>query len=95
MTPTDLLAVAATAWGLVMALSPILQIRRMRETGSSRDVSIPYLSVLCVGFVLWLAYGTSIGSTALLIANSASLAVMLATIAYALRLRRTSATAAD
>jgi MtN3 and saliva related transmembrane protein len=84
----DTLALAATFWGIVMALSPTLQIRRMRQTQSSRDVSIPYLSVLCIGFVLWISYGLSIGNPALLIANSASLVVMIVTIAYALRLRR-------
>jgi uncharacterized protein with PQ loop repeat len=88
MPIADALAVAATAWGLVMAVSPTLQIRRMRQTQSSRDVSLPYLSVLCVGFVLWVSYGTSIGNAALMISNSASLAVMVVTIAYALRLRR-------
>lgn len=88
MPVADVLAVAATAWGLVMAVSPMLQIRRMRQTRSSRDVSLPYLSVLCVGFVLWISYGASIGNAALVISNTASLSVMLVTIGYAYRLRR-------
>jgi hypothetical protein len=51
------LAVCAAAWGLVMALSPLLQIRRMACQQSSRDISIGYWCVLLVGFALWVAYG--------------------------------------
>jgi MtN3 and saliva related transmembrane protein len=40
------LAVCAAAWGVVMALSPLLQIRRMISQQSSRDVSIGYFCVL-------------------------------------------------
>lgn len=88
MPIADALAVAATVWGLVMAVSPTLQIRRMRQTQSSRDVSLPYLSVLCIGFLTWASYGLSIGNSALVISNTAALSVMVVTIAYAFRLRR-------
>jgi MtN3 and saliva related transmembrane protein len=85
---TDLLAVLATGWGLIMAIAPLLQIRRMLHTRSSADVSLGYLAVLQIGFVLWLSYGVSIGNAALMIANTASVLVGVATIAVALRLRR-------
>jgi uncharacterized protein with PQ loop repeat len=84
----DLLAVAATSWGVLMAASPLLQIRRMRATRSSADFSIGYISVLIVGFVLWLSYGISIGNPALIISNSAALCFGLLTILVAVRLRR-------
>jgi MtN3 and saliva related transmembrane protein len=84
----DTLAVMATAWGLLMALSPILQIRRMLTTGSSADYSVGYLGILLVGFVLWFSYGTSIGNPALMISNLAALTFGLVTMAVALRLRR-------
>ena len=90
MTSTDILAVGATIAGLVMAVAPTLQIRRMLRTGSSKDISLGYLSLLCVGFVLWLAYGASLGNAAMLISNSASLAFMGATITVALVIRRRS-----
>lgn len=88
MTTVDILAVAAVIAGLVMAGSPILQIRRMRRTRSSMDVSLLYLSLLSLGLVVWLAYGLALGNPAMIVSNSASLAVMTVTIATALRYRR-------
>lgn len=43
---TTLLAVAAASWGVVMALAPLLQLRRMLHRDSSDDVSIGYLVLL-------------------------------------------------
>ena len=40
------LAVVAAAWGVLMGVSPVLQIRRMLRLRSSRDVSIGYFAVL-------------------------------------------------
>jgi MtN3 and saliva related transmembrane protein len=84
----NLLAVAATFWGLLMAVAPLLQIRRMHQTRSSTDVSVGYLAVLQPGFVLWMSYGVALGNAALIIANVASLVFGLITIGVALRLRR-------
>lgn len=83
----DVLAVLATSWGLVMALSPVLQIRRMLRTRSSNDVSIAYFAVLGIGFVLWITYGASITSWPLMISNSAALVGAVATSIVALGLR--------
>ena len=90
MTTTDFLAVGATIAGLAMAFSPILQIRRMRRTRSSNDVSLLYLGLLCAGFVVWVAYGVAIPNWVLVGTNSASLAFMVFTILVALRYRRGS-----
>jgi uncharacterized protein with PQ loop repeat len=80
---SDALAVIATAWGVFMGVSPLLQIRRMRARHSSADVSIGYLAILLVGFVWWAAYGISIANLALVISNSVSLVVGSATILVA------------
>jgi MtN3 and saliva related transmembrane protein len=88
MTTTDYLAVAATIAGLLMAISPTLQVRRMFQTRSSRDVSIGYLSMLCVGFVAWISYGTALGNLPMMLTNSVSLTIMLLTITVALSFRR-------
>ena len=85
---TDILAVAATAWGIAMAASPLLQIRRMRRTGSSSDLSIGYMAVLVVGFALWLAYGWTIGNAALIVCNTAAFVFGVITIAIAWQMRR-------
>src|SRR5580704_19185721 len=42
------LAVAAAAWGVLMGVSPVLQIRRMVRQRSSRDVSIGYFAILLI-----------------------------------------------
>lgn len=88
MTTPEILAVAATTAGILMAMAPILQIRRMLHTRSSRDVSLLYLSMLEAGFVLWLAYGWSIGNMALILSNLASFSFMTVTILFAIRFRR-------
>lgn len=80
---TDMLALVAASWGILMALSPILQIRRMLERRSSADVSLAYLAVLQVGFVLWLGYGLALGNPALFVPNGVALCVGLLTIAMA------------
>ena len=88
MTTTDVLGVAALIAGLLMAVSPGLQVRRMLRTRSSRDYSIGYPSLLSVGFVLWLAYGVALGNLPMMLSNTASLAFMLATIGVAVHFRR-------
>jgi MtN3 and saliva related transmembrane protein len=82
------LAVAAAAWGVLMGVSPVLQIRRMLRQRSSRDVSVGYFSVLLVGFLLWISYGIASRNLALIVPNAVALLIGVSTIAIALRLRR-------
>lgn len=84
----DALGPVAASYGVLMAVSPLLQIRRMFETRSSADISIAYLLVLEFGFALWIAYGLSLDNWALMIPNTVAFSVGLATILVALRLRR-------
>jgi uncharacterized protein with PQ loop repeat len=86
----DALGPLAAAYGVLMAISPTLQIRRMLHTHSSADVSIAYLVVIELGFFLWVAYGFALPNWALIIPNAVALSVGLATILIALRLRRPS-----
>ena len=82
------LAVAAAAWGVLMGLSPVLQIRRMLRQRSSRDVSVWYFTILLVGFVLWIGYGIASRNLALIVPNAVALLIGVGTVAIALRLRR-------
>jgi MtN3 and saliva related transmembrane protein len=91
VSTTDLLGTAALIAGLLMAVSPALQVRRMTQTRSSRDFSIGYPTLLSVGFVLWLAYGVALWNLPMMISNSASLTFMLITIGVALHFRRLAA----
>ena len=80
------LAAAAAVWGVLMGVSPVLQIRRMRQQRSSRDVSVGYYAVLLVGFVLWLSYGIAARNVALILPNGVALLTCASTIAVAVRL---------
>jgi uncharacterized protein with PQ loop repeat len=84
---SDSLAIIAATWGVLMAVSPLLQIRRMVERRSSADLSISYLVVLMIGFTLWIAYGLSIGNLALIVPNSVALLVGLSTVLVAIHYR--------
>ena len=81
------LAVAAAAWGVLMGISPVLQIRRMLRQRSSRDVSVGYFSILLVGFGLWISYGIAARNLALIVPNTVAMIIGAATIAIAVRLR--------
>jgi uncharacterized protein with PQ loop repeat len=83
----DTLGVAAAAWGVLMAISPLLQIRRMVERRSSADVSIAYLAVLEFGFLLWIGYGIALGNPVIAIPNSVAALVGAATMVVAWVLR--------
>jgi uncharacterized protein with PQ loop repeat len=91
MSTTTALGVAATTFGVAMGLSPLLQLRTVVRRGSSDDVSVPYLVVLLVGFVLWLAYGVALGNAALVISNAVALTAYAATTAVVVRYRRPEA----
>jgi MtN3 and saliva related transmembrane protein len=84
---TTALAILASGWGVVMGVAPVLQIRRILASGSSRDVSLGFLAVYVVGWTLWLAYGLALGNAALVVANVVSLAFGGATFAVAARFR--------
>jgi len=85
VSTTVLLAFATTVWGVVMAVAPVLQIRRIRAAGSSAGISRAHLVVLLVGFSLWLAYGLAIDLLPLVITNAVSL---VATGAWLVEVRR-------
>jgi MtN3 and saliva related transmembrane protein len=87
LSPTAVLAFAAALCGIAMGLSPLLQLRRVAVRRSSADVSVAYLGVLFVGFVLWLSYGVAIGNVPLIVSNVVALATNVLTIAAVLRFR--------
>ena len=80
------LAVAASAWGVLMAVAPLLQVRRMLARHSSDDVSVGYLAFLLPGFALWVAYGIASGDLALVVPNVVAFLVGAATVVVAVRL---------
>jgi MtN3 and saliva related transmembrane protein len=81
------LAVAAAAWGVIMAVAPLLQTGRMLQRRSSADVSIGYLMVLLPGFLLWVAYGVASSNPALIVPNATAAVIGAVTLAVAVRFR--------
>ena len=84
---SDTLAIVAATTGVIMAASPVLQIRRMFVTRSSEDLSLACMGVLLVGFAVWISYGISLGNLALIIPNTVAIIVTITTIAVAIRFR--------
>ncbi len=82
------LAISAATWGIAMAVSPVLQIRKIVRHRSSHGVSVGYMTVLFVGFLLWLAYGIALGNWAMIVPNIVAAIVIVATMAVTLRYRR-------
>jgi uncharacterized protein with PQ loop repeat len=82
------LGVSAAFWGLLMALSPLLQIRQMWLRQSSEDVSVAFFAVLLPGFALWIAYGMARSDLALIVPNVVAILVGSTTITVAMLLRR-------
>jgi MtN3 and saliva related transmembrane protein len=81
------LGVAAASWAVLMALSPLLQVREILRRGTSTGVSVGYFLVLLVGFALWIAYGAARHDLPLVIPNALALLVTSFTIAVAIRQR--------
>lgn len=81
------LAFIASSYGILMAISPLLQIRAIMLVRDSSGVSAGYQRVLLVGFVLWLAYGIASDNWAIIIPNVVAAFVSLATIVITMRYR--------
>jgi MtN3 and saliva related transmembrane protein len=85
---TTVLAFTAATWGVAMAVSPLLQIRKIVQHRSSHGVSVGYMSVLFIGFLLWLAYGIALDNWAMIIPNVVAAIVIVATMLVARHYRR-------
>lgn len=87
MTAETALAFVASSYGILMAISPALQIRKILQHRSSHGVSAGYQMVLLVGFVLWLAYGVASDNWAIIIPNTVAMVVSALTIAVTRKFR--------
>jgi uncharacterized protein with PQ loop repeat len=83
----QLLATAATVYGVGGALSVLLQARQMVARGSSRDVSLRFLGTYVGGYAIWLLYGVSIESLPIVLVHALGLLSGGITLTGALRLR--------
>jgi MtN3 and saliva related transmembrane protein len=88
---TDLvstLGAGATAYSVAAGTTLLLQMRTMKQRGSSRDVSLAFLATTSGGYLIWLLYGLAIGSMPLVVSDAIGVVCSAAAFGVALRLRR-------
>jgi uncharacterized protein with PQ loop repeat len=87
LEPTQVLATAATVYGVGGALSVLLQARQMLARGGSCDVSLRFLATYVGGYAIWLLYGVSTQSAPIVLVHALGLITGTITLAVALKLR--------
>ena len=87
LSTVELLEMIATLYGVGAAAAGLLQARQMLQRRRSCEVSAPFFAAYAGGYAIWLLYGVSIGSVALIVVDAVGLACGMATLAVALRLR--------
>lgn len=84
---SQLLGMAATAYGVIAPLSALLQARQMLARRSSREVSVRFFASYAGGYAIWLVYGLSAGSTPLIVVDAVGVLCAGLTLTVALALR--------
>jgi uncharacterized protein with PQ loop repeat len=83
----QLMGTAATAYGVIAALTVLLQARQMLARRASCEVSGRFLASYAGGYGIWLLYGLSVGSMPLIVVDAVGLLCGGLTLAVALSLR--------
>ncbi|MBO0771076.1 MAG: hypothetical protein J2P35_06420 [Actinobacteria bacterium] len=84
---TQLLGSAATAYGVLAALTTLLQTRQMLARRTSCEVSARFLASYAGGHAIWLTYGLGTASLPLILVSTVGLLCGALTLAVALSLR--------
>lgn len=84
---SQLLALAATAYGVVAALAALLQTRQMLTRRASCDVSARFFAAYAGGYAIWLLYGLSVASVPLIVVDAVGLLCGGVTLLVALSMR--------
>lgn len=92
MTLASLVGPVAAAMGVLMALSPLLQARRVRRAGDSTEVSSGVFLVMRVNASTWLLYGIASSNVILIVPNVVALLTTTLTL-FAIRRNRPAAPA--
>jgi uncharacterized protein with PQ loop repeat len=74
MSIVQFLATTGTVFGLMGAVSLLLQARRLRRLGTACEISIPIRLLSLTGYTVWLAYGIAIRDVPLVVVDLAGLA---------------------
>jgi len=93
MNLASLTGLVASASGVFMALSPLLQARRIRAVGDSSEVSAGVFLMMRVNATVWLTYGLATANLVVVVPNAVALATTTFTL-LVIRRHRHLATAA-
>jgi uncharacterized protein with PQ loop repeat len=86
-TVAQLLGAAVTAYGVLAALSVLLQARQMLSQRASCEVSGRFFALYAGGYAIWLLYGINVGNGPLVIVDGVGLLCAGLTLAVTLALR--------
>jgi MtN3 and saliva related transmembrane protein len=79
----------ATLIGLVAAfcttISYVPQLKKIRDTGETEDISLKMFLILAAGIALWIVYGVLQRDAVIILANSVSLLFLGAILFFKLR----------
>jgi uncharacterized protein with PQ loop repeat len=91
MTVASLVGLAAAASGVFMALSPLLQARRIRAVGDSSEVSAGVFLMMRTNATIWLTYGIATGTAVIVVPNLVALVTTTTTLLAIKRFRHRAA----
>jgi hypothetical protein len=83
----QILDTAATVYGVLAALTALLQTRQMLARRTSCEVSARFMASYAGGYAIWLTYGLSTGSLPLIVVDTVGLLCGGLTLIVALSLR--------
>jgi uncharacterized protein with PQ loop repeat len=86
-TTSQILALAATAYGVFAALTALLQTRQMLQRRASCDISARFFAAYTGGYAIWLLYGLSVWDVPLIVVDVVGLLCGGMTLTVALSLR--------
>ena len=84
----NLIEALGLAAGFCTTIAFVPQVARVYRRRSADDLSMPMLAVFTAGVVLWLCYGFAARSTAVVVANTCTLALTATLLALCMRYRR-------
>jgi uncharacterized protein with PQ loop repeat len=87
MTLAVLVGPVAAASGVFMALSPLLQVRRIRALGDASEVSPGVFRMMRINATIWLTFGAASASAVIVVPNVVALVTTTLTLLTIKRFR--------
>ena len=84
----DIVATAATVWGVIASLAYFVQAAKIWKNKSARDVSLITFIAFSIVITLWLLYGILLNNMPLIIANSVGIIGAYIVVGLILKFRK-------